>query len=147
MNKKYVVRLTPEERASLEDIVSKGSAAAKKIVHAQVLLKIDADGPHWTDEQAADSFSVNSKTVRTIRQRFVEEGLEPALNRKKRDCSSHVPLLDGAAEARLIATACGPAPKGRARWTLRLLANRLVELKVVESVSYETVRVALKKTS
>lgn len=147
MNKRYVVRLSPEDRASLESVVSKGSASAKKIIHAQVLLKVDRDGPDWTDEQAADSFSVHTSTVRAIRQRFVEEGLESALNRKKRDCSTLVPLLDGAGEAHLIAIACGPAPKGRARWTLHLLADRLVQLKVVESISHETVRVALKKTN
>lgn len=147
MHKRYVVRLTAEERVGLHSIVSKGTASAKRIVHAQVILKVDADGPHWTDEQAADAFSVHPNTVRSIRERFVEEGLELALNRKKRAPSSKGPKLDGAKEARLIAMACGPAPEGRARWTLRLLANRLVELKVTDTISYETVRRTLKKTN
>ena len=147
MNKRYVVRLTAEERVCLEGIVSKGTASAKKIVHAQVLLKVDADGPNWTDERAADAFSVHSNTVQSIRERFVEESLESALNRKKRAPSTKEPKLDGAREARVIAMACGPAPEGRARWTLRLLASGLVELKVVDRISYETVRRALKKTN
>jgi len=141
------VRLAAEDRVSVEAIVSKGSASAKKIVHAQILLKVDADGPNWTDEEAADAFSVHPNTVRSIRERFVEESLESALNQKKRDPSTKEPIIDGAKEARLIAMACGPTPEGRARWTLRLLADRLVELKVVDRISHETVRQVLKKTN
>ena len=147
MNKRYVVRLTAEERASLEALVSKGKCNARKLVHAHILLKVDADGPKWGDEQTAEAFDVHTNTIRSIRERFVMEGLESALNRKKQCRPSCQRKIDGAAEARLIATACGSPPEGRARWTLRLLANRLVELRVCESISYETVRQALLKTS
>lgn len=146
MNKKYVVRLSSEERAHLEVLVSKGKAAVRKIAHAQVLLKVDADGPAWSDSQASDAFGVSTVTVRAIRERFVLEDLDSALNRKKPIKPSVERKLDGAMEARLLAVACGPAPQGRARWTLHLLADKLVELNVVETISYETVRRALKKT-
>lgn len=147
MNKRYVVRLTALEREELEGIASKGKANARKIVHAQILLKVDADGPRWTDEQAAEAFGVHPSSVRFVRERFVLEGLEPALNRKKQVRPSRERKLDGAAEARLLAVACSQPPEGRVRWTLRLMAGRLVELNVVEEISYETVRQALKKTS
>lgn len=147
MNKRYVVRLSCTERAQLEDVVSKGKALARKIIHAQILLKVDADGPRWTDEQAAEAFGVHTSSVRFVRERFVLEGLESALNRKKQARPSRERKLDGAAEARLLAVACSQAPEGRVRWTLRLLANRMVELQVVDSLSYETVRQTLKKTS
>ena len=147
MNKRYVVRLTPPERKQLEGIVSKGKANARKIVHAQILLKVDSDGPRWTDEQAAEAFSVHLSSVRFVRERFVLEGLESALNRKKQVRPSRERKLDGASEARLLAVACSEPPEGRARWTLRLLAGRLVELNVVEEICHETVRQALKKTS
>jgi transposase len=145
VNKRYIVRLRPEERAQLEALVSKGSASARKIAHAQILLKVDADGPKWTDEQAAEAFNVHANTVREVRERFVFEGLESALNRKKHP--PREPKLDGAKEAKLIAVACSQPPEGRVRWTLRLLAGRLVELQVVDSISHETVRQTLKKTS
>ncbi len=147
MNKRYVVRLTPPERKQLEGIVSKGKANARKIVHAQILLKVDSDGPRWTDEQAAEAFSVHLSSVRFVRERFVLEGLESALNRKKQVRPSRERKLDGASEARLLAVACSEPPEGRVRWTLRLLAGRLVELNVVEEICHETVRQALKKTS
>lgn len=147
MNKRYIVRLTPSEREDLEGLVSKGKANARKIAHAQILLKVDEDGPGWTDERAAEAFCVHTTTVRVIRERFVNEGLESALNRKPQIRSSRERTLDGAGEARLIAVACGEPPEGRARWTLQLLANRLIELKIVDTISYETVRQTLKKTS
>ena len=147
MNKRYIVRLTTSEREDLEGLVSKGKANARKIVHAQILLKVDEDGPRWTDERAAEAFCVHTTTVRVIRERFVNEGLESALNRKSQIRPSRERTLDGAGEARLIAVACGEPPEGRARWTLQLLANRLVELKIVDTISYETVRQTLKKTS
>jgi hypothetical protein len=147
VNKRYVVRLTAEERTSLEALVSKGKCNARKLVHAQILLKVDANGPKWVDERAAEAFSVHTNTIRSIRERFVMEGLESALNRKKQCRPSCQRKIDGAAEARLIAIACGEPPEGRARWTLRLLANRLVELQVFESISHETVRQTLLKTS
>lgn len=147
MNKKYVVRLDDAERKQLGGLVSKGTASARKIVHAQILLKVDADGPRLTDEEVAEMFNVHGSTVRSIRERFVMEGLESALNRKKRATPPCEPKLDGAAQARLTAIACSKPPEGRARWTLQLLGDRLVELKIVESISRETVRQALKKTS
>ena len=147
MNKKYVVRLTAEEREQLHALVSKGKANARKIVHAQILLKVDEAGPGFTDKEVAEVFGVHTNTVRSIRERFVTESLESALNRKKRARPPCEPKLDGAAQARLTALACSAPPPGRARWTLRLLSDRLVELEIVESISMETVRKALKKTT
>lgn len=147
MNKKYIVRLTEQERAQLTEIVSKGKAAAYKIKHANVLLKVDADGPDWSDEQAADAFSCTPRTVFTIRERFVEQGLEAALGRKQRERPPTKPILDGEKEARLLQLACSEPPQGRARWTLRLLAEELIVLDVVESISAPTVMRTLKKTS
>ena len=147
MHKKFVVRLTSEERSALEKLVSTGKAAAHKIKHANILLHVDADGPNGSDELAAKVYRCHANTVRNVRQRFVEAGLEAALERKKQDRPSRTPVFDGAKEARLIATACSTPPAGRAKWTLELLADRLVELAVVESVSAETVRKTLKKTS
>jgi transposase len=145
--KKYIVRLTEEERKGLTAVASKGRASARKIGHARVLLKVDGDGPNWTDEQAAEAFGIRANTVRDIRQRFVEEGLESALERKRRNEPPTPRKLDGAGEARLIAVACGEPPEGRARWTLRLLAGKMVELAIVDGISHETVRRTLKKTS
>jgi transposase len=144
--KKYIVRLSDAERKQLNEIIRKGKAAAYKIRHAHILLKADADGPAWTDEAIAQSFCVQVSTVQALRQRLVEQGLEAALNRKKQNRPSRLPLLDGEAEAKLIALRCGETPEGHARWTLRLLADKAVELEIVESISYETVRQALKKT-
>lgn len=147
MNKKYIVRLTEEERCMLTDLVSKGKAAAYKIKHANVLLKVDADGTDWSDAQAAEAFSCTPRSVVTIRQRFVEQGLEEALERKKRERPPRESILDGEKEARLIQIACTQPPPGHARWTLGLLANELVALEVVESISAPTVMRALKKTN
>jgi transposase len=145
--KKYVVRLTDREREELAGLVSKGRASARKIGHARVLLKVDAGGSSWTDQEAAEAFGIRANTVRDIRQRFVEEGLDAALERKRREEPPTRKKLDGAGEARLIALACGEPPEGRARWTLRLLAGQIVELAVVDNISHETVRRTLKKTS
>jgi transposase len=145
---KYVVRLTPEERQTLQAMVDKRQGAADKVLRARVFLKADVsdDGPGWTDEAIADAFEVGASTVHRLRQRLVEEGLEAALLRKPQ--STRPPAkLDGAQEARLIAIACSEPPTGRARWTLQLLADKLVELKVVDSISDETVRQRLKKTT
>jgi len=147
MNKKYIVRLTNEERESLEELVSKGKAAAYRIKHANVLLKIDADGPGWSDEEAADAFGCHRNTSRNIRQRFVEQGFEAALERKKRANPPTERKLDGEAEARLIAISCSTPPEGRSRWTLKMLADELVTLEIVDSISDQTVRRTLKKTS
>jgi transposase len=145
MNKKYIVRLSAEERRQLTELIRKGKAAAAKIRHAHILLKADADGPAWTDEQIAESFSVSVATVQGVRQRLVEQGLEAALTRKKQVRPSRAPLLDGEGEARLIALRCSEPPAGHARWTLRLLADQAVALDIVEAMSHETVRQTLKK--
>ncbi len=147
MNKKYIVRLTSEEREYLEALVSKGKAAAYRIKHANVLLKIDADGPGWSDDDAADAFGCHPNTSRNIRQRFVEQGFEVALERKKRANPPTERKLDGEAEARLIAIGCSKPPEGRTRWTLKMLADELVTLEVVEAISDQTVRRTLKKTN
>ena len=143
---KYEVALNEEQRHALHQLISKGKAPARKLAHARVLLKIDrnAPGPRWTDEQVAEAFEVSRYTVIRIRERFVEHGLDDALNHR------HAPrarsrVLDGEQEAHLIALACSPCPDGQARWTLRLLADRMVQLEYSEHVSYETVRRTLKK--
>lgn len=146
MKKKYIVRLTDNERGTLLDLVSVGKAAAYKIKHANILLKSDADGPSWTDARIAEAFGCCRQTVENVRRRFVEQSLEAALERKKRELPPREKILDGKAEAHLIALACSDAPEGCARWTLELLADRMVELNVVESVSYRTVQRVLKKT-
>jgi transposase len=148
MKKVFVVRLTEEERSELDTLVRKGKASALTITRARILLKADQgeNGEAWTDAQVAEALNVAPKTVFNVRQRWVEEGLEASLRRKKQDCPSRSRKLDGEAEAKLVATCCGPAPQGRARWTLRLLADKLVELDVVDSISPETVRSTLKKT-
>jgi hypothetical protein len=147
--KKYVVRLTSEERASIERLVSVGKAAARKLLHGRVLLQVDqgAEGPAWPDAKVSEALRVHPNTIGGIRQRFVEQGVEAALNRKKQERPSRQPKFDGKAEAHVIAIRCGQPPKGRTRWTLRLLADRLVELQIVDSVCHETVRQVLKKTS
>jgi len=148
MNKKYVVRLTSEERATLQRLVKVGKAAARKILHARILLQADQgpQGPAWDDVRIAEALTAHPRTVANVRQRLVEGGLEAALRRKKQDAPSRERTLDGRAEARLLALRCGEPPDGRRAWTLHLLADRLVELRVVEAVSYETVRRVLKKT-
>jgi transposase len=147
MAKIYVVRLTPEERRGLEAMIRKGRAAAYKIRHAHILLKADADGPSWTDVRIAEAFGCHLRTVENLRKRFVLEGLGAALNRKKQSRPSVARKLDGEKEAKLVAVACSPPPEGRRRWTLRLIADRMVELDIVDSISHETVRQAMKKTS
>jgi transposase len=146
--KKYIVRLTPDERDQLLQMIRGGKAAARALLHARILLKAD-DGPEtaaWSDEAISEALEVHATTVARVRQRFVEQGLEAAL-RSKPTTRQYERKLDGTAEAHLIALACGPAPKGQARWTLRLLADRLIELEHVGSISYETVRRTLKKTN
>ena len=118
MNKKYVVRLTADEQRLLKGIISKGKAAAYKIKHASILLKVDVDGPNWSDEATAEAFECHTNTVRNVRQRLVEQGLEAALERKKQQTPSREKIFDGEQEAKLIAIACSEAPKGCARWTL-----------------------------
>ena len=146
--KKYLVTLTTGEREELNALISAGKAAATKLSHARILLKADQGdgGPAWPDEAIAEAVEVSTDTVARVRQRFVEQGLEAALTRKKQDKPSRERILDGAAEAQLLAVACSGPPEGRAVWTLTMLADKLVELRVVESVSRETVRRVLKKT-
>jgi transposase len=148
MRKKYIVTLTDEERAELRQMISSGTAPAQKLARARILLKADSGGGRigWGDAAIARALDVGQATVARARQRFVEEGFEMALNTKR--SGRHYPrAIDGEAEAHLIALACSQPPEGRARWTLRLLAGRLVELGVVESASYEAVRKTLKKTN
>jgi len=146
MQKKYVVRLTDQERNELQDVVKKLKGTSQKVRRAQILLKADADGPNWTDERHADAFSCRTRTVEKIRQRLVERGFEDTLHGLERAQPPMEKLLSGEQEARIIATRLGPPPKGYANWTLRLLARKVVELEIVDSVSYETVRRTLKKT-
>jgi hypothetical protein len=146
--KKYIVRLTPDERTQLLQMVRSGKAAARALLHARILLKADAgpEAPAWSDEAISAALEVHATTVARVRQRFVEENLEAAL-RPKPTTRRYERKLDGTAEAHLIALACGPVPEGQAQWTLRLLADKLVELQHVPSISHETVRRTLKKTS
>ena len=147
MREKFNVRLTEEERKLLKEIVTKGKTAAYKIKHANILLAADIAGTAWEDEEIARAYSVHLSTVGSTRKRFVEQGLEAALGRKKQECPSRQPVFDGASEAHLIALSCSQPPEGRSRWTLRLLSDKVVELDIVDKVSYETVRQTLKKTN
>jgi transposase len=143
---KYVVRLTPEQRRDLERLARGGRHAARALIHARVLLKADAGGPAWDDARIAEALECGARTVARVRKQFAQGGLDAALHRKK-PAGRQYRKLDGAQEARLVALACSPPPEGKARWTLKLLADRLVELEVVDAVSDETVRRTLKKTS
>ena len=145
--KKYVVTLSPEEREQLAAVVRKGKVAARKHLHAQLLLQADSgvEGPAWTDEEISAAFAVHPTTVANVRQRCVEEGVAAALQRRA-PRRQYPRKLDGGQEAHLIAVACSEPPVGQKRWTLRLLADKLVELEVVDSIARETVRQTLKKT-
>jgi len=147
MQKKYVVRLTDTERETLRSVVKKLSGSSQKVRRAQVLLKADVDGPSWTDSRITDAFGCRINTVEKIRQRLVTEGFDVTLNGKPCETPPRQKLLDGEQEARVIALRLGKPPKGFANWSLRLLAEKVVELSIVESVSYETVRKTLKKTA
>ena len=148
MNKKYVVKLSDEERQGLQTLVSQGKAAARKITRAWILLKADEGvaGPRLSDEAIAEALDVNRSTVERVRTRCVEEGFDAAL-RPRPSRQLHPRKLDGVQEAHLVTLACSPAPNGRARWSLRLLADKVVELEIVDAISHETVRQTLKKTS
>jgi hypothetical protein len=147
MRKKYVVRLTDQERAELAEVVKRLKGTGQKVRRAQVLLKADSDGPGWTDRRIAEAFGCRTKTVENIRQHLVERGFEQTLDGARRSTPPTPKLLDGAREAKIIATRLGPPPAGYANWTLRLLARTVVELSIVESISHETVRRTLKKTA
>lgn len=147
MQKKSVVRLTNQERDELQMVIKKLKGTSQKVKRAQVLLKADVDGPNWTDERIAEAFSCRTRTVELIRQRLVERGFEDTLNGAQRATPPIAKLLDGKQEARLIAMRLGSPPKGYANWTLRLLARKVVELEIVDSICHETVRRTLKKTT
>ena len=145
--KRYIVRLEAGERAALEQIVRVGKRSALTIRHAHILLAVDESpaGPKMTDREAARAFGVAVRSVESLRQRLVEEGMESALQRRKQVRPSVERMFDGEKEARLIAIACGPKPEGRVRWTLSLLADRVVKLKIVEKCSAQTIGRVLKK--
>ena len=148
MKKKYIITLTEEERQMLREMISRGKAAARKLTHARILLKADQSegGPSWDDAAIAQGLEVGTATVERVRKRFVEEGLQAALVRRQPRRQYHH-KLDGDGEAHLIALACSEAPEGRSRWTLRLLAERMVALEYVEKLSKDTVHRTLKKTN
>jgi hypothetical protein len=145
---KYIVTLTEQERETLERLLAKGTAAARKLTRARILLKIDAGelGPAWSEEEVVDALDTSASTVYRVRERFVTEGFDAALEHKTPD-RVYERRLDGKAEAHLVRLACSSAPEGRTRWTLRLLADQMVELGYVERVSRQTVHQTLKKTS
>lgn len=145
MQKKYIVRLTAAERTTLEQIVRKLKGSSQKVRRANMLLKADADGPAWTDARIAEAFGCRRQTVENLRERLVTEGFEPALNGQARQPRPKV--LDGTQEAKIIALRLGPPPPGFANWSLRLLAEQVVELRMAPAISYETVRRTLKKTA
>lgn len=145
---KYIVRLTDEERAELDELIRTGERAASVLIHARILLEADAgaNGPGWDDDRIAEAVECGASTVYRVRQAFVAEGLTAALFRKK-PTGRPYRKLDGAQEAPLLALACGAPPEGRTSWTLRLLADRLVALDVIDSISPECVRMTRKKTN
>ncbi len=145
MNKKYVVRLSAEERAVCQEIIQNLKGSSQKFRRAQILLQADADGPDWADSKMAEAFHCRVQTVENVRKRLVTEGFELALKGKKRQEPPTPCKLDGEAEAKLIAMRLGQPPAGYGHWTLQLLADELVALEVVDSISHETVRKTLKK--
>jgi len=145
MNKKYIVRLSDEERGVCQQIIKKLQGASQKFRRAQILLKADADGPGWSDVKIAEAFNCRVQTIEHVRNRLVTGGFDLALNGQTRQEPPTLPKLDGEAEAQVIAMRLGKPPVGYGHWTLRLLANELVALEVVESISHETVRKTLKK--
>lgn len=147
MNKKYIVRLTDDERMVCERVVKDHKGKSEKLRRAQILLKADVDGPAWKDEKISEAVGCRVRTVENVRQQLVLEGFEAALNRKQRASPPTPPTLDGKGEAKLIAMRLGKPPAGYGRWTLRLLAEQMVELEIVDSISPETVRKTLKKTA
>jgi transposase len=147
MNKKFVVRLSDGERGICQEVVKKLKGSSQKVRRAQILLKADADGPGWTDSKIAEAFNCRVQTIENLRKRLVTEGFELALEGKKPKDPPTPPKLDGEGEAKLIAMRLGKPPSGYGHWTLHLLADELVALEVVDSISHETVRKVLKKTA
>ena len=146
MQKKYIVRLTDEERQQLREVIKKLNGSSQKVRRAQILLKADIEASNWTDERIAQAFDCRTKTVENIRQRFVERGFEETLDGVRRSTPPVEKLLDGEQEAYIIALRLGSPPKGYANWSLRLLSRKVVELGMVDSISHETIRRTLKKT-
>lgn len=146
MQKKYIVRLSNAERATLTEVVKKFNGSSQKVRRAQILLKADADGPAWTDAKIAEAVGCRTKTVENVRERLVTLGFDTTLNGQAREQPPRPKVLDGKQEAKVIALRLGPPPKGFANWSLRLLADQIVELEIVPSISHETVRQTLKKT-
>ena len=145
--KKYIVRLTDSERDICCEVIRKLKGTSQKVRRAQMLLKADTGGPAWTDARIADAFSCRTKTVENVRQRFVELGFEQTLNRKTSPTAGAKKLLNGNEEAKVIAMRLGSPPAGYGKWTLRLLARKVVELEIVKTISHETVRQTLKQTA
>lgn len=145
MNKKYIVRLNDQEREELNQLVAKLSGASQKVRRANILLQADADGPAWTDKQIAEAYRCRTKTVENVRQRFVERGFHETVDGKRPDKPPRGKVLDGKQEAKVIATRLGKPPEGYANWTLRLLARKVVELEIADSISAQTVMRTLKK--
>jgi len=147
MNKKFIVRLSDEERGVCQQVIKNLKGSSQKVRRAQILLKADADGPGWTDSKIAEAFNCRLQTIENLRKRLVTEGFELTLEGKKRQEPPTPPKLDGEAEAKLMAMRLGKPPAGYGHWTLQLLADELVALELVDSISYETVRKVLKKTA
>jgi transposase len=145
MNKKFIVRLSDEERAVCQEVIKKLKGSSQKVRRAQILLKADAEGPGWTDSRIAEAFNCRVQTIENLRKRLVTEGFDAALERQKCQQPPTPPKLDGEGEAKLIALRLGKPPTGYGHWTLQLLADELVALEVVDSISHETVRKVLKK--
>ena len=146
MNKKYIVRLSDQERSTCTEVVKKLKGTSQKVRRAHMLLKADVEGPEWTDAKIAEAFGCRTQTIEHLRKRLVTQGFEDALEGKKRETPPNPPRLDGQGQAKLIAMRLGKPPAGYGRWTLHLLADELVALEVVDSISHETVRQTLKKT-
>lgn len=146
MNRKYIIKLTTSDRQHLENLITSGTSSARKQTRARILLKSDRNGANWTYAQIIEAFNTSNITISTVRRRYLEGGVEAAIERKKTR-REYKHRLDGEAEAHLIAMACGEAPRGYNRWTLRLLKKEMVKRMVVETVSHETIRSTLKKTN
>ena len=146
MNKKYIVRLAKKEREEIVEVVKRLKGSSQKVRRAQILLKADIRGPNWTDTKIAEAFSCRVQTIENLRMRLVTEGFDVALHGKQRETPPRKKCLDGKLEAKVIALRLGSPPKGYSNWSLRLLAEHVVELGLVDSISHETIRQTLKKT-
>ncbi len=147
MQKKYIVRLTEEERNHLHKVIKKLKGSGEKVCRAQILLKTDASGAAWTDQKIAEAFNCRTKTIENIRQRFVVQGFQEALDGKQRKEPPTPKQVNGEQEAKIIATRLGSPPAGYSNWSLRLLSRQVVELGIVKNISHESLRKMLKKTA